>query len=239
MFITHNQFKPKNIRYGFFTKNIPNSNHRYLPHYEGHQQSTKSVAEIFGCEDIAFVKQEHTDKVIIVDNYSSYCVADGQITNKPNIALAVLTADCVPILLADEKAGIVSSVHAGWRGAKSNIMKNAVEQMQALGAKNITAIIGPCIKQHCYEFGGDLYQEFLLESQDNQQFFIPSTKQDHYMFDLPSFVRHKLTSLNIEQILDIERNTYDDEENFFSFRRTTHNPESPMGNIISVIMLVD
>ena len=237
MFITHDQFKPKNIRYGFFTKNIPNSKHRYLPHYEGSKQSTESVAKIFGSKNIALVKQEHTNNVIMVNDYNSYSLADGQITNKPNIALAVLTADCVPILLADEKAEIISTVHAGWRGSRSDIMKNAVEQMRSLGAKHITAIIGPCIKQHCYEFGGDLYQDFLLESQDNQKFFIPSYKKDHYMFDLPGYVKHKLIALSIEQILDIERNTYEDEENFFSFRRTTHNPQSPMGNLISVIML--
>jgi YfiH family protein len=239
MFITHERYQPTNIRYGFFTKNIPNSSHRYLTHYDGQELNIKLVAEIFGSQSIALVKQEHTNKVIITNDYENYQVADGQVTSQPNVALAVVTADCVPILLADQEAGIISSVHAGWRGARADIIEQAVKQMKSLGAKNITAIIGPCIKQHCYEVDSSFYQNFISESNAYQKFFIPSVKQNHYMFDLTEYVKNKLTILDIVHIFDIECNTYDDEENFFSFRRTTHNSQSPMGHLISVIMLLD
>ena len=230
MYITHEQFKPKKIRYGFFTKDMPSSK-------DPQSVELQLIAKKFGSDKIAIVEQKHTNKVIVVNDYSSFSIADGQVTNKQNIALGVYTADCVPILLADENVGIVATVHAGWRGARANIMAQVVEQMQALGAKNITAIIGPCIRQKSYEIDENFYQDFIIESESYKQFFIASIRENHYMFDLPGYVKDKLAQQKVKQILDVNRNTYE-EDIFFSFRRTTHNPEILMGNLISVIMLV-
>lgn len=241
MFITHEKYIPKKIKYAFFTKNIPVSSHRYLHHHEGHEENNEKLSNIFGCKKISLVDQKHTNKVIITNDYNSYCIADGQVTNKENIALAVLTADCVPILLADEENRVISSVHAGWRGARSDIIKEAILRMQKSGANisNINAIIGPCIKQNNYEINNDFYLNFMQESESYKEFFIPSKKADHHMFDLTSYVKMKLRKLNIKNIFDIDRDTYSDEENFFSFRRTTHNPNSVMGYLVSIIMLID
>ncbi len=232
MFITHEQFKPKNIRYGFFTKETT------IPKNPS-EHELELLGQKFGSKSVALVEQKHTNKVVLVNEYGASPIADGQVSNKNNIALAVLTADCVPILLADEAAGLVATVHAGWRGARADIMTNAIEQMRVLGAKNITAIIGPCIRQESYEVSDDFYKDFIQESVSYKEFFIPSIKPSHYMFDLPGYVKAKLAGLKIKQILDIERNTYEEEENFFSFRRATHNPNSLMGNIVSVIMLLE
>ena len=241
MFITHEKYSPKKIKYGFFTKNVPVNSHRYLRHYDGYEDNNKKLSKIFGCEKLSVVEQKHTNKVIITNDYNSYCVADGQVTNKNNIALAVLTADCVPILLADEENRVISSVHAGWRGARSDIIKEAILKMKELGANisNINAVVGPCIKQNNYEVDNDFFLNFIQESVSYKKFFTPSEKNNHHMFDLPSYVKLKLENLNIKNILDIERDTYEDEESFFSFRRTTHNPSSSMGNLVSVIMLTD
>lgn len=233
MLITHKQFQPKNIRYGFFTREVSLS--------KGYDKDQpKAIATNFcGAENLAIVEQKHTNTVMVIKNYEdSNCIADGQVTNKSNLALAVLTADCVPILLADENAGIVATIHSGWRGARASIMNNAVEKMQELGAKDITAIIGPCIKQRSYEVDQNFYEDFISESIEHKNLFIPSIKENHYMFDLPGYVKRKLAALEIKQILDIDRNTYEEEDNFFSFRRTTHHPESKMGSLISFIMLI-
>jgi polyphenol oxidase len=230
MFITHDKFKPKNIRYGFYTKAVP-----YIK--TAREESLKSASKHFGSEDLSVMQQKHTNDVVIVNDYQSSCVADGQVTNKPSIALGVLTADCVPILLADETLGVISTVHAGWRGARANIMQEAIDKMKALGAENITAIIGPCIRQHSYEVGNELYKNFLRESASYKKLFIPSVKSNHYMFNLPKYVKDKLSEVGISNILDVNRNTYEEEDKFFSYRRSTHNPNSPMGNIISIIML--
>lgn len=231
MYIVHEQFTPKNIKYGFFPKQITISK-------ELKNEELELLKRSFDAEMVNIVTQKHTNKVVVIDECPNNCIADGQITSKKNLALAVLTADCVPILLADEEAKLVATIHAGWRGAKANIMKEAVEQMQNLGAKSITAILGPCIRQKDYEVDSNFYYEFLNDDQENKKFFMLGARDNHYLFNLPEYVKQKLSELKIKQILDIERNTYDDEENFFSFRRTTHNPESPMGSIVSVIMLL-
>lgn len=231
MYITHSDYNPANIKYGFFTKENPVNKSSI-------QDNLRVISEKYGFNGIATVKQEHGNQVVLVKDCLSNPVADGQVTDIPQIVLGVLTADCVPILLADEKAGIVSTVHAGWRGAKANIMQEAVTKMKELGAKNITAIIGPCIGQNCYEVGAELYQNFINDSLSYQKFFIPSAKLKHYMFDLPGYVKEKLKLTGVNNILDVNRNTYEEEENFFSFRRHTHNSQSPMGNNLSVIMLL-
>lgn len=237
MYFVHDDFKPQNIRYAFFSKKVPVRDHRYLNHYDNYQENKKVIAKIFGSPNIAVVEQKHTNKVIITNDYDSYCIADAQVTDKPNVALAVLTADCVPILLVDEEKKVISSVHAGWRGARADIIKEAIMQMKNLGAENIAAIIGPCIKQNNYEVDSNFYNNFLEEDNNYQKFFIPGIKGEHFMFDLLGYVKEKLANANVSKIYDINKNAYEDEDNFFSFRRTTHHPESPMGNLVSIIML--
>src|SRR5690606_7035253 len=79
--------------------------------------------------------------------------ADAIVTDRPGVALAVLTADCQPILLADPEAGVIGAVHAGWRGALSGVIEAAVGAMNDLGASRIRAVIGPTISQRAYEVG--------------------------------------------------------------------------------------
>ena len=238
MFITHKDFNHPKIKYAFFTRQVP-GNHKYFYKHEDHPQNRKIIAEIFGSSDLSIVEQEHTNKIVFVNDHNTNCTADGQITNKTNVALAVATADCVPILLIDSKNSIISTVHAGWRGARIDIILQAINQMKSIGAEEITAIIGPCIHQHSYEVDQGFYNNFAQESAGYKKFFINSDKPKHYMFDLPSYVKNKLTLAGATNILDVEENTYEDEKKFFSFRRFTHNPQEKMGNIISVIMIKD
>ncbi|MEK6734673.1 MAG: laccase domain-containing protein, partial [Pseudomonadota bacterium] len=186
MFITIDEYNPANIRYRFFTKKV-NTGHRYFHHHEGYAENKAKIAQHFGSEDISIVDQKHTNNIVFPKKYGEYLVADGQITNKPNIALAVITADCVPILLSDEKKNIIASVHAGWRGARSNIINEALEKMRSLGANNITALIGPCIRQRSYEVDNSFYKDFIEESITYKKFFIPSAREKYYMFDLPGY----------------------------------------------------
>ncbi len=239
MYLTHKEYSSKKIKYAFFTKKVESVDHRYFSHHENYKKNRELIAKMFLSENILFTDQKHTKDVILVESYKQDpIIADGQITTTKGLAIAVATADCVPLLLADEDAGIVSCVHAGWRGAKSNIMQEAVDKMHKLGANNITAIIGPCIRQESYEVSQDFYDEFLIQDQKNDQFFLHSINKNHYMFNLPAYVKAQLKLPYVKAILDMEYNTYQDEENFFSFRKTTHNPQIPMGNIVSAIMLL-
>src|SRR5690606_6736674 len=112
--------------------------------------------------------------------------ADGIVTDPPGVALAVLTADCQPIPLADPEARVGGAVHAGWRGAPSGVLEPAGGSVTDLGASPPRAVIGPLIGQRAYEVGEDFMDEFLVEDPAHHRFFAggPTGRP---MFDLPSF----------------------------------------------------
>ncbi|MEE9313209.1 MAG: peptidoglycan editing factor PgeF [Rhizobiaceae bacterium] len=164
--------------------------------------------------------------------------ADGIVTNEPNIAIGILTADCGPVLFADQEAGVIGAAHAGWKGAVGGVLENTVLEMEKLGAKrkNITAILGPSISQKNYEVGPDFPALFLQQSSKNSRFFIPSKKPNHYMFDLSTYIVERLNQLNLEGGA-VNRCTYAEEDNFYSYRRATHQGVSQYGCQLSAIVL--
>ena len=99
--------------------------------------------------------------------------ADAMVTDRPGIALSVLTADCQPVLFADADAGVIGAAHAGWRGALSGILGNTITAMTRLGARadRIAAIIGPSISQRAYEVGPEFMDAFLAEDPAFDRFF--------------------------------------------------------------------
>ena len=95
--------------------------------------------------------------------------ADAMVTSTPGIALAVLTADCQPVLFADATAGVIGAAHAGWRGAKDGVLEATVNAMLTLGATKagIVAVIGPCISQKAYEIGPEFFDSFTADEGKN------------------------------------------------------------------------
>jgi YfiH family protein len=164
--------------------------------------------------------------------------ADAMVTATPGLALAVLTADCQPVLFADAQAGVIGAAHAGWRGARDGILDATLAAMEALGARRdrIVAVIGPTISQSAYEVGHDFAQGFIDEDPGNARFFAggPNGKP---MFDLPGFGLHCLRRAGVGQAEWTGHCTYRDPERFYSFRRTTHLGEADYGRLISVIRL--
>ena len=103
---------------------------------------------------LLFMQQCHGNKVVLVDgpwDPAGPPPADGIVTATPGLALAVLVADCTPVLLADPAAGVVGAVHAGRPGMMSRIVETAVRQMHDLGARDISAVVGPSVCGRCYE----------------------------------------------------------------------------------------
>lgn len=166
--------------------------------------------------------------------------ADGMVTDRPGLALGVLTADCAPVLFADAKQGVVGAAHAGWRGAAAGVLEATVREMTALGARPeaIHAAVGPCIAQKSYEVGGDLCQAVLKASDWALDLFTPSGRDEHYLFDLPGYVAGRLTRLGLGRVEILGLDTYGDERRFFSYRRTTHHGGGDYGRQLSVIGLV-
>jgi polyphenol oxidase len=165
---------------------------------------------------------------------------DGLVSRTKGIALGVLTADCGPVLFADETAQVIGCCHAGWKGALTGVTDTTVVAMEKLGAKreNIIAVLGPTISQVAYEVGPEFPKPFLEQSSAHGVFFKPSVKAGHFMFDLPAYLRQRMKGLGLKSVHDLALCTYSDEARFYSYRRATHRGEADYGRLISAIALV-
>lgn len=164
--------------------------------------------------------------------------ADAMVTATPGLALAVLTADCQPVLFADTKAGVVGAAHAGWRGALDGVLEATLDAMETLGAArgDITAVIGPTISQSAYEVGPEFLDDFIADDPANSRFF-GNGDGDRYLFDLPAFGLHRLRQAGVGHAEWTRHCTYSDPARFFSYRRATHAGEADYGRMISTIRL--
>ncbi len=181
--------------------------------------------------------QIHSDIVInAIDAQKNTIKADGLWTNQANLALGIQTADCMPIMFADVKNNILGACHAGWRGALDNIMEQTIKTMEQQGAKReyIHAFIGPCIHQESYEVDAVFHQNFIKQQAEFAQFFMASTRKEHYMFDLPAFGAYQLKQSAIGQVHPSLWDTKAD-TNFFSHRRASLEGQTT-GRLLSAII---
>lgn len=186
--------------------------------------------------------QAHTTDVLVVEApwpAGSPPVADAMVTTTPNLVLGIMTADCAPVLLVDPKAKVIGAAHAGWRGALGGVLENTVATMVKLGAKRsrMIAAVGPCIAQRSYEVGPDFPKPFLEQTSNNRDFFAPSRKVGHWMFDLPAYVSRRLGLQGLGIVVRTPCDTCQDPIRFFSYRRTTLMGETDYGRALSAIVI--
>jgi polyphenol oxidase len=164
---------------------------------------------------------------------------DGLVTDRKGIGLGILTADCGPLLFADDSAGVIGACHSGWKGAVGGVAGNTIAAMEKLGARRgrIIAVLGPTISKANYEVGPEFPKPFLAQDESNQRFFTPSTKPAHFMFDLPAYLMARLSLEGLKTVHDLALCTYADALRFYSYRRTTHRGEPDYGRLISAIAL--
>jgi len=191
-------------------------------------------------ETLINVHQVHSADVVSISGPQSdtHGKADALVTNQPGLALAVLTADCQPVLFADPKAQVIGAAHAGWKGALDGVLESTIDAMIALGAKRdqITAVIGPSLSQRNYEVGPEFFENFYDTDSYNARFFV-NGDDDRYMFDLPGFGLHRLRNAGIEHAEWTRHCTYADPDRFFSYRRSVHRQEVDYGRLIAAIRL--
>ena len=141
--------------------------------------------------NLFLMNQTHSSKVVVIDesNINVQRVdADALITKIKNIAISVLTADCVPVLIYEKKNNIVACVHAGWKGAISGIIENTLNQIIKMNKNNnIYVAIGPCIGLKNYEIDKKFYNKFIRKDRMNEIFF-SSTKNDKFLLDLRKYI---------------------------------------------------
>lgn len=191
---------------------------------------------------ILFVNQVHGNDVLVVDaenkvhGEQGLPKADALVTNLRNVAICVITADCSPILFFDAEKNVIAAAHAGWRGAKLGVIKNTVAEMKKLGAKKISAVIGPMIHQKSYEVSQEFLDDFLSEDLANKKFFITGANPEKWLFDLSFYVEKKLRAEGVE-VENKKIDTYENEKSFFSFRRSTHRGEKDCGRNVAVVVI--
>jgi len=164
--------------------------------------------------------------------------ADAIVTRTEGLAIGATAADCGPILFVDPSARVIGAAHAGWKGALTGVLESTVAAMEKLGAERsgIVAAIGPLIRQHSYEVGGEFVERFIEADAENAMFFLPSTREGHAMFDLAAFIRMRLENAGVLMIDDTGIDTYSDER-FYSYRRSVHRKEPDYGRHVHAIAL--
>lgn len=208
------------------------------------RENMRRVAKHCGVtvEKLFVLHQHHSTDVVVVDKNEPFAktpFADALVTAVPNVCLGIKTADCAPVLLADEEAGVVGAAHAGWRGAAFGVLENTIEAMVSLGAEasRIAALVGPCIAPQSYDVGEDMRREF-LQADLRSDLFFTSVGTGKYRFDLPGYVLARLERLGIEAAEWVGEDTYALESKYFSHRRSSQKGR-PCGRQISVIGLLD
>jgi YfiH family protein len=159
-------------------------------------------------QELCFTKQVHGTNVRIVSDadrrqlFSPFLYeADGLVTDVRGLPLICFSADCVPVLLADERAGVVGAVHCGWRSTTADIIGKAIDKMVSLGSEpsSINAAIGPAIDICCFETGPEVAQAVtnLLGDECEGVFF--ETAEGKFMVDLKEALRRRLIQRGLRE----------------------------------------
>ncbi len=186
--------------------------------------------------------QVHSADVAIIDERwrpEERPRADALVTRRHDVALGILTADCVPVLFADAEAGVIGAAHAGWRGALGGVLEATVAAMISLGAapQRVSAGIGPAIAQPSYEVGPEFPAPFLAQDKGNAGFFRKAPRAGHFLFDLPGYVARRLAQLGLGAVEQSGGDTAAEPERFFSYRRSCLRQEPDYGRGLSAIRL--
>jgi YfiH family protein len=201
----------------------------------------RAIEAVLPGASLATVHQMHSPTVVYVERPWEQDLrphADAMVTDRPGVLLGVLTADCAPVLFADEEAGVAAAAHSGWRGAIGGVNEATIEAMEQLGARRerIAAAIGPSVEQASYEVDEAFRERFIEQDQSNGRFFIAGPAGKPH-FDLTGYILQRLNDAGIAKAEALRLDTYSDPDRFYSYRRSTHRNEPSYGRQISLIGL--
>ena len=244
--------KFKKINHGFFNRENGNSKGIYKslncgPGSKDKKKDINKNLEIVknkinkNSKKIFLLNQIHSNKFVYINKNFRFkkkrIKADAIITDQKNIPIAVLTADCAPLLIYDNKKNVVAAIHAGWKGAFKGIIKKVINFMLKIGCKrtSITVAIGPCISQKNYEVKEDFKKKFLKKDKKNKIFF--KKIKDSIYFNLPNYIKYQLKFDKIKSVDLLNVDTFDKKNNYFSARRSLKLNHADYGRNISIIMI--
>ena len=243
--------KIKNIRHGFFnsTGGKSKSIYKSLNCGIGSKDVIANVKKNLllvrkkiskKAKNIFLVQQIHSNKFVFIDEKYNKKIkpkADAIITNQRYLPIAILTADCVPILICDNKKKMIGIIHAGWKGAYKGIIDRVIKFMIKKGCKlkNFTIAVGPSISVKNYEVKEDFRKKFLKKDKKNLKYF--KIKRNKLYLDLTKYVQALLLKSKIKNIDILNIDTFDVKNKFFSARRALKQKHNDYGRNISIIMI--
>ena len=187
---------------------------------------------------IKLINQVHSNKIFLIskNNLNKKFFGDGLVTSDKNIAIGVLTADCAPIFLFDIKKNLICCLHAGWKGALTNICRKGLETFinKKIKKKDIIVIIGPCLGFKNFEVDKEFKLKFIKKDPAYFKFFKNKNKNKD-IFDLRGLLNFQINAEGIKNIYNIRKDTYKHSRDFFSHRRITHQKKSKTGRMINII----
>lgn len=240
------------LRHGFFTRlggvspgpfNSLNCSLASADRPENVAENRGRVARFLGVEapSLLGLTQTHSADVVTLTHKTPVWQtgrgpkADALVTDRDDLALGVITADCGPVLFASLDGRVVGAAHAGWRGAVGGVLEATLSAMSALGAGDVVASIGPCIRQESYEVGPEMRDTVLDASPEAGHFFMPALREGYFFFDMPGYCLHRLRRAGLRHLSMIGLDTRFDVWRFFSHRRRTLAGGGAIGHQISAI----
>jgi len=167
--------------------------------------------------DPIWLKQEHGTMAVKADSVPKNTVADASYTDQANTVCAVLTADCLPLLLCDRQGTGVAAIHAGWRGLAAGVIEQTLKTF-ACPAHEILAWLGPAIGPEVFEVGNEVKEQFIAVDTQAEIAFKPSP-QGRWLADIYLLAKQRLVKYGINAIYGGKFCTYTDTQQFFSYRR--------------------
>jgi YfiH family protein len=191
----------------------------------------KRLGAALGLDAVVWMNQVHGDHVVVIDGpvHGAVDKTDALVTTTPRLALAVVTADCVPVLMGDARAGVVAAVHAGRVGAQKGVVARTVEAMVSAGAHtdDISALLGPAVSGRNYE----VPEEMAAEVEASLPGSRTTTSRGTPGLDLRAGIARQLTALGVAAI-DVDPRCTVDDRNLFSHRR-----DAPTGRLASLVWM--
>ncbi len=198
----------------------------------------KLLAYLPKASKIQWLEQVHGNNVVVIEKHDkTSLVADAAITRNRHIALAIMTADCLPILLTNKSGSEIAAIHAGWRPLAANIIERTLAKMHS-SAGQLYAWLGPCIGPSAFEVGQEVKQMFCEISPQFEIAFSPvkdnrdTSKTLKYFADLQLIATIQLAALGVKNISKIEQCTYQLSDKYYSYRR-----DGKTGRMASIICI--
>ena len=167
-----------------------------------------------------WLSQVHGSRVVHAADAAEGCEADAVIADRPGLVCAIMTADCLPVLFADDAGRVVGAAHGGWRGLAGGVLENTVAAMRAAGARQISAWLGPAIGPRRFEVGAEVREAFLRRDAAAAAAFVESEGgPEKYLADIYALARLALAAQGINAVSGGGFCTVEEARRFYSYRR--------------------